>query len=146
MENKNDLLLRAIEIAVKNHRTQFDKAGAPYVLHCFRVMLKGKTLDEQITGVLHDVIEDTGVDENTLREEGFSEIIIDAVMALTKMHGESNEEYLKKVTGNKIAARVMMYDVEDNMNLLRLKEIGVKDVKRLNKYIEMYRVLRAGME
>ena len=141
MENKNEMLLRAIEIAVEKHKKQVDKAGAPYVLHCFRMMLKGKTMEEKITGVLHDVVEDTSIDENCLRKEGFSEEIIAAVMALTKIKGESNKSYLEKVTANKIATNVKMYDLEDNLNLLRLEKIAERDVERLNKYIDTYRKL-----
>ena len=34
------VLQRAIEIAVEAHRDQVDKAGAPYVLHPLRLMLR----------------------------------------------------------------------------------------------------------
>lgn len=56
--NKELLLHKAIKIAEKAHRKQVDKYGAPYIMHVMRVMNFGKTLDEKIVGILHDVIED----------------------------------------------------------------------------------------
>lgn len=70
MKKKTDLLEKAIEIAVKAHKGQKDKAGEPYILHCLSVMLKGKTEDEKIVGVLHDAVEDTKITIEFLKEEG----------------------------------------------------------------------------
>ncbi len=52
-------LERAIEIATEAHRGQHDKAGHDYLEHPLRVMAAGKTTEEQIVGVLHDVVEDS---------------------------------------------------------------------------------------
>ena len=53
------LLSKAISIALKAHEGQTDKAGMPYIGHVMRVMNAGRTMDEKIVGVLHDVVEDT---------------------------------------------------------------------------------------
>lgn len=53
------ILERAIQIATEAHNGQFDKAGREYIGHPIRVMEMGKTEDEKIVGVLHDVIEDS---------------------------------------------------------------------------------------
>ncbi len=45
-------LERAIEIAVKAHKNQKDKSGAPYILHLIRVMQRGKNDVEKICGIL----------------------------------------------------------------------------------------------
>jgi (p)ppGpp synthase/HD superfamily hydrolase len=50
-------LERAIAIAAKAHAGQVDKAGAPYVLHPLRIMLRKSSIDERIVAVLHDVCE-----------------------------------------------------------------------------------------
>ena len=52
-------LEKAISIAAQAHDGQRDKAGAPYILHPLRVMMKMTTESERITAVLHDLIEDT---------------------------------------------------------------------------------------
>ena len=53
-------LQRAIEIATLAHQGQLDKSGKDYIGHPLRVMEMGKTENEKIVGVLHDVVEDTG--------------------------------------------------------------------------------------
>lgn len=60
------MLEKAIIIATTAHLGQVDKAGDPYVLHPIRVMLLGKTGNEKICGILHDVVEDTDITLRTL--------------------------------------------------------------------------------
>lgn len=81
------MLERAIEIAVEAHRGQMDKAGKLYILHPLRVMLRGKTQDEMIVGILHDTVEDTPVTLELLRREGFSEAVLEAISCITKEPG-----------------------------------------------------------
>ena len=52
-------LERAKAIATSAHEGQVDKAGKPYIEHPMRVMNMGKTIEEKIAGVLHDVVEDS---------------------------------------------------------------------------------------
>ena len=65
-------LERAIEIATEAHQGQLDKAGKDYIGHPLRVMAMGRTLDEKIVGVLHDVIEDSDWTFGMLQNEGFA--------------------------------------------------------------------------
>ena len=53
------ILSKAITLALKAHEGQVDKSGMPYAGHIMRVMAAGRTIDEKIVGVLHDVVEDT---------------------------------------------------------------------------------------
>lgn len=141
MYSEKNNIEKAIELALNAHSGQKDKAGSPHIFHCLRVMLKGKTQTEQIVGVLHDIIEDTSTSSDDLKKLGFSKEIIDAVVCLTKLQDEYNEDYIKRVMSSKLALKVKLYDLEDNLNLLRLKEISEKDIKRLNKYIKTYNML-----
>lgn len=63
-------LATAISIATEAHAGQLDKYGAPYIAHVMRVMQLGKTDDERIVGVLHDVVEDTSWTFGQLIEKG----------------------------------------------------------------------------
>ena len=134
-------LQKAIEIAVKAHNGQVDKVGAPYILHPLRVMFALKDLDEQIVGVLHDVIEDTPETPASLKHEGFSEQILEALDCVTKRESEKYEEFIERLKDNPIARAVKLADLEDNMNLLRLKTITEKDQDRLVKYHSAYHAL-----
>ena len=59
MEN---LLDKAIKIAVDSHTGQTGKNGDPYILHPLRMMFQLDTTEEKIVAVLHDTIEKTQVD------------------------------------------------------------------------------------
>jgi (p)ppGpp synthase/HD superfamily hydrolase len=135
------MLEKAIHIATEAHKGQKDKAGMPYILHLFSVMQRGQTVNEKIVGVLHDLVEDTTWTLEDLRQQDFSEEIIEAVRCMTKTPEEDYETYLTKVKSNSLALQVKLYDLQDNMNILRLEEIRENDVKRLNKYLRVYREL-----
>ncbi|MHC1684741.1 MAG: GTP pyrophosphokinase [Clostridiaceae bacterium] len=128
------LLEKAIIIATKAHSGQVDKAGESYVLHPIRVMLKLKSEDEKIVGVLHDVIEDTQVTYDDLRKEGFSEVIIEALKRVTKIDGEDYMDFVKRAKENQISSKVKLADLEDNMDINRIANPTEKDYKRIEKY------------
>jgi (p)ppGpp synthase/HD superfamily hydrolase len=127
-------LEKAILIAITAHQGQVDKAGAPYILHPFRVMFGCKTEDEQICAVLHDVIEDTVVTLKDLRAAGFKEEIIIALNALTKRKNETYDDFINKVIQNQLACHVKLADLSDNMNLSRISNPSEEDYQRVEKY------------
>src|ERR1700761_5827102 len=90
-------LERAIAIAAEAHAGQQDKAGAPYILHPLRVMLRLSSNDERIVGVLHDVCEDCpGWTLDRLRSEGFAKQILTAQNSVTKRVGETYENFVRR--------------------------------------------------
>lgn len=137
------MLEKAIQIAEQAHKEQKDKGGQPYIFHLFRVMQKGKTEIEQICGILHDLVEDTNWTFEDLKNEGFSEKIIDVLKCVTKKKGESYPLFVRRVAQNPIAIRVKMYDLEDNMDVTRLKEITDKDYVRIVEYHSAYNYLKS---
>ena len=135
-------LERAIEIATEAHRGQFDKAGNDYIGHPLRVMAAGKTTDEKIVGVLHDVIEDTDWTFDRLAAEGFSAEVIEALRCVTKLsENEPYDKFIARVKENPLAVAVKLNDLSDNMDISRLKELTEKDFKRLQKYHRAYKEL-----
>src|ERR1700742_4520783 len=94
-------LERAIVIAAEAHAGQLDKAGAPYILHPLRVMLRVGTAAERIAAVLHDVAEDTPWTLDALAAEGFAAAalaaeasppdVLAAAGRLTRRDGEGYE-------------------------------------------------------
>ncbi len=127
-------LERAIEIAVSAHKGQADKAGAPYVLHPLRVMMSLVTEEERIVGILHDVVEDSDWTFERLRDEGFSETVLDALQSVTAMRGEAYEHFIERARANAIGRRVKIADVTDNLDLRRIMEPTERDFERLKKY------------
>ena len=135
-------LERAIEIATEAHRGQFDKAGNDYIGHPLRVMEAGKTTEEKIVGVLHDVVEDSGWSFERLAAEGFSQEVIEALRCVTKLsENEPYDKFIARVKENPLAVAVKLNDLTDNMDIRRLPYISDKDVKRLKKYLKAYKQL-----
>lgn len=135
-------LERAIEIATEAHRGQFDKAGNDYIGHPLRVMSAGKTTEEKIVGVLHDVVEDTDWTFERLAAEGFSAEVIGALRCVTKLsENEPYDKFITRVKENPLAVAVKLNDLSDNMDIRRLPYISDKDVKRLKKYLKAYKQL-----
>ena len=135
-------LERAIEIATEAHRGQLDKAGCEYITHPLRVMAAGKSLEEKIAGVLHDVVEDSSWTFEMLEAEGFSAEIIAALRCLTKLSAnEPYDKFIARVKGNSLAVAVKLNDLSDNMDIRRLPYLSDKDVKRLKKYLKAYKQL-----
>lgn len=135
-------LQRAIEIATEAHKGQVDKSGKEYIGHPLRVMGMGKSEQEKIIGVLHDVVEDTNWTFEALAEEGFSKEIIDALRCVTKLSDNENyDDFIERVKKNPLAVAVKINDLTDNMDIRRLPYLSDKDVKRLKKYLKAYKKL-----
>ena len=135
-------LEKAIEIATEAHQGQFDKAGRDYIGHPLRVMEMGKSEEEKIVGVLHDVIEDTDWTFEKLAEEGFSDEVIAALRCVTKIsENENYDDFIDRVKKNPLAVAVKINDLTDNMDIRRLPYLSDKDVKRLKKYLKAYKRL-----
>ena len=138
-------LERAIEIAAAAHAGQIDKAGHPYILHPLRVMLRVSTEHERISAVLHDVVEDTPVTFEQLAHEGFPQVVLLAIEALTKRPGESRLQAAERAAANPIARVVKLADNAENMDLSRIAAPTEKDFARLREY-EQVRALLLGAD
>lgn len=131
----------AILMATEAHRDQKDKAGAPYILHPLAIMMRMESETEMIVALLHDVIEDTGVMESDLEEFGFSEEVIEAVNCLTRREGEPYREYIDRIKQNPLAVKVKLADLENNMDIKRIKDPSEKDFSRIKKYLHYWKLL-----
>jgi len=133
---KGELLGKVLVLSTNAHAGQFDKGGKPYILHPLAVMALLNSDDEELQciALLHDVIEDTKTTWKELEEIGCTPRIIEAVKALTKMPGQSYDEYKEGVFENKDAMLVKMADLRHNTDIRRLKGVSQKDIDRLAKY------------
>ena len=138
----DQLLAKAVTIALEAHKDATDKAGMPYAGHVMRVMQAGRTIDEKIVGVLHDIVEDTPWTFEALLAEGFPLHIVDALRCVTKISDdEPYEQFIERVKTNPLAVAVKINDLTDNMDIRRLADITDKDAIRLRKYLKAYREL-----
>lgn len=125
---------KAYEIAKKAHLGQIDKAGEDYIKHPEKVASFVNSDEEKAVAYLHDVIEDTELTLEDLREYGFSEEVLKAVDVITKKKGQDYQTYLYSVKENKLARVVKLADLRHNSDLTRLINITEKDRERKEKY------------
>lgn len=126
----------AMHIAAREHLHITDKGGNAYILHAMRIAMRLRTNDEELMSIaiMHDVIEDSKVTFEDLREYGFSERVIDALKLLTHMKGLSYDDYIDAMKDNRDALLVKREDLRDNSDITRLKGISDKDFERMKKY------------
>jgi (p)ppGpp synthase/HD superfamily hydrolase len=133
----------AILLAANAHRGQTDKAGAPYILHPLRMMLRMQTDAERMAAVLHDVVEDTPWTLEGLRAEGFPEEVLEAVDRLSRREGEPYDDFMRRAAVHPVARRVKIADLEDNLDVRRIAHVTEKDAERLTRYHRAWRSLVA---
>ena len=104
-----------------------------------------RTDDEELQCIAlgHDVVEDCSVTYVQLREAGMSERVVNGIRCLTKIPGESYEEYKCKVKGNPDSVQVKLEDIRDKSDIRRLKGIRQKDKDRLLRHHEFWIELKA---
>ena len=145
---KGEMLGKMLVLATNAHAGQFDRGGNPYILHPLKVMHYLKTDDEELMCMAlgHDVVEDTGTTFKDLRDAGMSERVIEGIRALTKMPGQTYEEYKEAVFSNRDAMRVKMADLRHNTDVRRLKGVSEKDLARMAKYLQFFSEIKARLE
>ena len=135
-----DLIRRAYLFSALHHRGQTRASGEPYLVHPIEVaeILADMKLDEVSvsTGLLHDVVEDTLVDLDTIRSY-FGEEITRLVDGLTKIAHISNlskekqqaENVRKMVLAMITDVRVVLIKLADRLHNMRTMQF-LKPEKR----------------
>jgi GTP pyrophosphokinase len=125
-----DLIRRAYLFSALHHKGQTRASGEPYLVHPLEVadILAGMRLDEVSvsTGLLHDVVEDTLVDLDTLRSY-FGDEITQLVDGLTKIAHISDlskekqqaENVRKMVLAMTTDVRVVLIKLADRLHNMR---------------------------
>ena len=155
IESYDDLIKyysSACDLARESFKDKTDISGAPYFNHLHRVSSgcymkeKSSPKDESIivetSAILHDLLEDCPEwNEKSLRFL-FPDEIVDLVVILTKTKGENYlDSYIKRISENKLAIRIKLSDLRDNMDITRLPVFEQKEIDRLCKYHRAYKIL-----
>lgn len=150
---KGEMLSQMLLLVTTRFDGIFDKSGKPYILHCLKVMHYAKTEDEELQCIClgHDFIEDIFKNDHAagyalLRAKGFTERIISGIRCMTKVEGETVDQYLDRLKTNIDAIRCKLADLRHNSDIRRLKGLTEKDFARVQKYHRMYLILTEALE
>lgn len=109
---------QAYAYAERKHRGQKRIGGDPYISHPEAVAemmrKKGYGMDYCITGLFHDLLEDTDAREEEIRAIGGDQVL-EAVRLLTKKKGGRMEDYIAGIRKNKMAFAVKGADCLHNL-------------------------------
>jgi (p)ppGpp synthase/HD superfamily hydrolase len=79
-------------------------------------MFRLRRSDERIVGVLHDLVEQTDVTIERLKELGYPDRIVKAVDHLTwRKEQESYEQYIQRLKRDSLATTVKKEDIKDHL-------------------------------
>lgn len=96
-KQEKEVILKALKLAEEAHRGQERDGGIPYIIHPIRAALnlikraQVREKDLICALLLHDVLEDTELEEETIKDE-LGERILSLVKAATRSRGESETE------------------------------------------------------
>lgn len=158
---QRETMNRAFRLASSRHGEQIRASGESFMLHPLGTALICAELhldSASITAVLlHDVVEDTDTELETIREEFGDEValLVDGVTKLTKMTFRSVEEqqaenYRKMIIAMAKDIRVILIKLADRLHNMRtLSYLGKdKQIQKAKETLEIYAPLahRLGIE
>ncbi len=146
-----ELLTRAFYYAATAHAGQLRQSGQEFIYHPWGVakILAGLQLDEPTlaAALMHDVVEDTGVEIDELRAEFGDEIaqLVEGVTKLTRVQFRSREHaeaenYRKLIVAMAEDLRVILIKLADRLHNLRTIEyLGKqKQLQKARETLEVY--------
>src|SRR5579862_8425896 len=146
-----ELLARAFDFAARAHAGQVRASGQEFIYHPWGVakILAGLLLDEATlaAALLHDVVEDTGVELDEIRAEFGDEIaqLVEGVTKLTRVQFRSREHaeaenYRKLIVAMAEDLRVILIKLADRLHNLRTIEyLGKqKQLQKARETLEVY--------
>ena len=138
IKNNDELIYKSLEIVTKLFNDKCDKGGFPYVIHLLKVYEGVSNYTEKVCALLHDVIEDTDVNYDDLKEIGYNNDIIEILSILTKIKGEDYRDYIDRIiaSNNVHAMNIKLSDLRHNMDLSRIKNPTSNDYERVSKRYE----------
>src|SRR5438067_1353757 len=146
-----ELISRAFRFAADAHEGQQRRSGEEFVLHpwgaakiCPQLRLDDETI---ASALLHDVVEDTEVEIDDVREEFGDEVakLVEGVTKLTRVHFQSREQaeaenYRKLIMAMAEDARVILIKLADRLhNLREIEYLGKqKQMQKAKETLEVY--------
>ena len=136
--DQKELIKKAFDLAYDAHSGQKRGSGEPYITHPVAVACKLAKihLDHEtiMAGLLHDVVEDSGVTLEKLEACGFPDDVVDAIDLLTHNSRMPYMDYIKMIKRNALARKVKLADLKHNSDLSRIDHFNEHTFERIAKY------------
>ncbi len=146
-----EMLRRAYLFSAREHRGQVRKSGEPYLVHPLEVanILAELKLDPicVVTGLLHDIVEDTGTSIDTIEEYFGSEVahLVDGLTKISKLkHASAEEQQALNMRKMLLAmvddVRVILVKLADRLHNMRtLQYLATEKRRRIaQETLEVY--------
>ncbi|MCP2240721.1 RelA/SpoT family protein [Thermoanaerobacterium thermosaccharolyticum] len=134
-ENDINLIFKAYDYALKAHKGQYRNSGEPYIVHPVEVAMILTNLELDVStiasGLLHDVIEDTSITYDDIKNE-FGQEIADLVDGVTKL---GMIEYKSKVEQQAENMRKMLIAMAKDIRVIMIKLADRLHNMRTLKYL-----------
>ena len=137
-----DMTKKALKLCFDVHKEQVDKSGLPYVFHPFHLAEQMDTEETTVVALLHDVVEDSELTLDDLRQMGFGDAVIAALALLTHDPAVEYMDYVRAIKDNPIARAVKLADLRHNSDLTRLDTLDEKALARREKYLQAMTLLK----
>ena len=138
LKNSSDLLYKTLELVLRVFDDKIDKGGLPYFNHLFKVYSGVSSYLEKIVALLHDIVEDTDITYEDLKDFGYNDEIISILTFLTKKKGEYYNDYIDRIinSNNIHVLNIKLSDLKHNMDITRIKNPTINDYERISKRYE----------
>ncbi len=143
---------KAYQVALGAHQDQKRKSGEPYIIHpiCVAIILAELELDKEtiIAGILHDVVEDTVLTTEELREQFGGEValLVDGVTKLTQLNYSKDKVEIQAENLRKMFLamakdiRVIMIKLADRLHNMRTMQYQSpeKQIEKSRETMDIY--------
>ena len=146
-----EMITKAYNLSKNQHEGQFRSSGEPYFIHPMAVanILADLSMDDAtiIAGLLHDVLEDTDITDDELKDLFGEEItkLVDGVTKLKKIsykskHENQAENLRKMVLAMSKDIRVVIVKLADRLHNMRTLEYmnRNKQIEKATETLEIY--------
>ncbi len=138
------MIEKAYRVASEAHKDQKRKSGEPYIIHplCVAIILADLEMDKEtlVAGILHDIVEDTVMTREQLREEFGTEVelLVDGVTKLGQLSYDADKVEVQAENLRKMFLamardiRVIIIKLADRLHNMRTLQY-MPDRKKIEK-------------